>query len=42
MMHRLVDTVQTPSASPLQSVSPETMEIGEVEQLLSSTERRHG
>ncbi|QKS12181.1 phosphotransferase [Curtobacterium sp. Csp1] len=42
MMHRLVDAVQTPSAAPLQSVSPDTMEIGEVEQLLSSTERRHG
>lgn len=42
MMHRLVDAVHAPSAAPLQSVSPETMEIGEVEQLLSSTERRHG
>ncbi len=42
MMHRLVDAVHAPSAEPLQSVSPETMEIGEVEQLLSSTERRHG
>ncbi|MFJ3385298.1 MULTISPECIES: phosphotransferase [unclassified Curtobacterium] len=42
MMHRLVDAVHAPFAAPLQSVSPETMEIGEVEQLLSSTERRHG
>jgi macrolide phosphotransferase len=42
MMHRLVDAVHAPSGAPLQSVSPETMEIGEVEQLLTSTERRHG
>jgi len=42
MMHRLVDQVHSPSAAPLQGVSPETMEIGEVEQFLSSTERRHG
>ncbi|KQO62909.1 phosphotransferase [Curtobacterium sp. Leaf261] len=42
MMHRLVDQVHSPLAKPLQGVSPETMEIGEVEQLLSSTERRHG
>ena len=42
MMHRLVDAVHAPSAAPLQSISPETMEIGEVEQLLTSTERRHG
>ncbi|MFZ7088290.1 phosphotransferase [Curtobacterium sp. RRHDQ10] len=42
MMHRLADQVHSPSAAPLQGVSPETMEIGEVEQLLSSTERRHG
>ena len=42
MMHRLVDAVHAPSAPPLQSVSPDTMEIGEVEQLLSTTERKHG
>lgn len=41
MMHRLAEAVHAPSAAPLQAVSPETMEIGEVEQLLSSTERRH-
>ncbi|MEN0103583.1 MAG: phosphotransferase, partial [Curtobacterium sp.] len=34
MMHRLVDAVHAPTSTPLQSVSPETMEIGEVEQLL--------
>ena len=42
MMHRLVDVVHSPVAEPVRAVSPETMEIGEVEQLLSSTERRHG
>jgi macrolide phosphotransferase len=42
MMHRLVDVVHSSAAKPVQAVSPETMEIGEVEQLLSSTERRHG
>ena len=41
MMHRLAEAVHAPTAAPLQAVSPETMEIGEVEQLLSSTERRH-
>ncbi|WIE53845.1 MULTISPECIES: phosphotransferase [unclassified Curtobacterium] len=41
MMHRLVDVVHSPLAQPLQAASPDTMEITEVEQLLSSTERRH-
>jgi macrolide phosphotransferase len=42
MMHRLADAVHSPLAQPIQAASPDTMEITEVEQLLSSTERRHG
>jgi aminoglycoside phosphotransferase (APT) family kinase protein len=42
MMHRLTEAVHAPAAAPLGAVAPETMEIGEVEQLLASTERRHG
>ena len=42
MMHRLVDAVHDPGAATVTAASPDTMEIGEVEQLLSSTERRHG
>jgi macrolide phosphotransferase len=42
MMHRLAESVHAPSSTPLQAEHVDTMEIGEVEALLSNTERRHG
>jgi aminoglycoside phosphotransferase (APT) family kinase protein len=41
MMHRLSEAVDSPTGQPLQAEHVHTMEIREVEELLSSTERRH-